>query len=304
MNAQHTAQVPSSSTDSLPSKVSIDEHVDLGVQEHGILEDSALHNLKEPARLEGPGSPTPDAMLLQNPLLDEHTSISRSYFLLPHASLAPVQSATPVLSAPETTPSHHSHAELTRVVLPLKTSAPAQIQPVLSTFQTAVDQDIEDNELPSSDPDDEFISSDDDALARALSRQFSGLGCGFSFSDHVLYFEKALDSALDSLQLDKSLVAQAQLSGRLNDTNRLLLDKLQELQSSLHTLRDLYRQHITSKRIDALDADLKEINSRIRSLKNGPPKSLFFAKAKLGVVDKYPIEYNQARDWVLERPEP
>lgn len=262
MNAQHTAQAPGSDTDSLSSKVSADEHVDLDVQEHGIVEDSALHNLKEPARLEGPGSPIADAILLQNPLLD------------------------------------------TRVVLPLKTSAPAQIQPVLSTFPTAVDQDIEDNELLSSDPDDEFISSDDDALARALSRQFSGLGCGFSFSDHVLYFEKALDSALDSLQLDKSLVAQAQLSGRLNDTNRLLLDKLQELQSSLHTLRDLYRQHITSKRIDALDADLKEINSRIRSLKNGPPKSLFFAKAKLGVVDKYPIEYNQARDWVLERPEP
>lgn len=164
--------------------------------------------------------------------------------------------------------------------------------------------DISEDDIPISDPEDDFISSDGDSVNRVLSgQQFNSFGCGSTFSEHVLYFEKALDSALDLHQLDKSLVAQAKLSGQLNDTNRILIEKLQELKESLQRLRDLFNYHIVSKRIDNLDADLREINIRIRNLQHGSPKSLFFGKSKLGVMDRYPVEYNQARDKVLERPE-
>lgn len=160
-----------------------------------------------------------------------------------------------------------------------------------------------DDELPSSDPNDDFISSDDDALTRTISSQFTSFGSGTTFAEHVLYFRTALDNCLDSLQLDKSLVAQSKLSGQLIDTNRLLVEKLQELQESLRRLQQLFHYHITSKRIDFLDSDLKGINNRIENLKRGTTKSLFFGTSKLGVMDKYPIEYNQARDKILERPE-
>ncbi|WPK23826.1 hypothetical protein PUMCH_001073 [Australozyma saopauloensis] len=161
-----------------------------------------------------------------------------------------------------------------------------------------------DSDIPLSDSDDEFISSDNDSLSKILSgKQFNSLGCGSTFSEHVLYFEKALDVALDSHQLDKSLVAQAKLSGHLNDTNRILIEKQQELTESLERLRHLFKHHIASKRIDDLDTNLRQINTRIRNLKHGPPKTLFFGKSKLGVMDKYPVEYNQARDKVLDRPE-
>lgn len=161
-----------------------------------------------------------------------------------------------------------------------------------------------DDDLPSSNSEDEFISSDDESLNRGVSgKHFNSLGCGTTFSEHVLYFEKALDVALGLQRLDKSFVAQAQLSGHLNDTNRLLLEKQEELQKSLQRLRVLYDMNITSKRIDVLGADLKQINTRIKNLKHGQPKSRFFAKRHLGVVDKFPVEYNQARDKVLERPE-
>lgn len=160
------------------------------------------------------------------------------------------------------------------------------------------------DEPPSSDPNDDFISSDDDGLTRLISGSlFTPLGCGTTFAEHVLYFKNALDNCLDSLQLDKALVAQSQLSGRLIDTNRLLLDKLQELQQSLRRLQELFQYHISSNRIDALDSDLKNIHTRIENLKHGAPKSLFFAKSKLGVMHKFPVEYNQARDRILERPE-
>lgn len=163
---------------------------------------------------------------------------------------------------------------------------------------------ISDDEIPISDSEDDFISSDGDSINRVFSgQQFNSIGCGSTFSEHVQYFEKALDTALDLSQLDKSLVAQAKLSGQLNDTNRLLIEKLQELQQSLQRLRDLFNYHIVSKRIDNLDADLKSINMRVLNLKQGSPKSLLFGKSKLGVMDRYPVEYNQARDKVLERPE-
>lgn len=164
--------------------------------------------------------------------------------------------------------------------------------------------DMSDDEIPLSDSEDDFISSDGDSISQVLSGQpLNSIGYGSTFSEHVLYFEKALDTALDLHQLDKSLVAQAKISGQLNDTNRHLIERLQELQESLQRLRDLFNYHITSKRIENLDADLKEINTRVRNLKQGSPKSLFFGKTKLGIMDKYPVEYNQARDKVLERPD-
>lgn len=161
-----------------------------------------------------------------------------------------------------------------------------------------------DSDLPSSDPEDDFISSDDESLHDVLSgAQFNAIGSGSTFHEHVLYFEKVLDTALDLRELDKSLVAQAKLSGQLNDTNQMLLEKQIELRESLKNLRELYSRHITSKRIDTLEADIRDINSRIRTLKHGPQKALFFGQSKLGLMDKYPVEFNQARDKVLERPE-
>lgn len=151
---------------------------------------------------------------------------------------------------------------------------------------------------------DDYITSDEEILTTVVSldEQRHHFAFGSTFAEHTEYFSKSLSYALDSVKLDKSLVAQAQLSGHLNDKSQKLAEKQGELADKITSLRSLYRQHVMSNRIGELEKALADLSSRIENVKNGRTKSLLFGrKGSVGVAEKYPIEYNQARDKVLER---
>lgn len=153
------------------------------------------------------------------------------------------------------------------------------------------------------DSEDEFITSDEELLSGMISndelRQHYGQAT--SLADHTEYFTKSIANAMDSLLLDKSLVAQAQLSGQINNKNQQLVEMNEKLSSRLETLKQQYERHISLNRLSALEKDLDNISSRIEVLKNGAKKLVLFGSGKLGVANKYPIEYNRAKDKVLDR---
>ncbi|RLV94113.1 hypothetical protein JA1_001973 [Spathaspora sp. JA1] len=159
------------------------------------------------------------------------------------------------------------------------------------------------NSIESSE--DDYIASDED-LTLALSHSFElppNLPFTGSLTDHTNYFVSTLNTALDSIELDKSLVLQAQISGHLNNENQKLLEKRKVLIEKLHNLQSLYNDHFQASdkkpsKIDQMKSDIGNLQQRIEKLKYGS-KTIF--KSKEGVVKKYPIEYNQARDKVVER---
>lgn len=153
---------------------------------------------------------------------------------------------------------------------------------------------------------DEYITSDDEILSTVLSSDEQRHHFSFtaSLSDHTDYFSTTLSNAMESYQLDKSLVAQAQLSGQINNKNQKLVEKNEELTKKLAELKRMCDFHLNCNRIGDLENDIKDLTVRLEALKKGSKKALLFgAKSKLGVADKYPVEYNQARDKVVERVE-
>lgn len=159
----------------------------------------------------------------------------------------------------------------------------------------------DDNSL---DSEDDYITSDEDILTTVMSSddQRHHFAYGSTFAEHTEYFSKSLSYALDSVKLDKSVVAQAQLSGHLNNKLQKLAEKHTELVDKISTLKKLYAYHLSTGRVTELEKDLADITNRINTLKNGLPKTLLFGrKGTVGVAEKYPIEYNQAKDKVLER---
>lgn len=154
------------------------------------------------------------------------------------------------------------------------------------------------------DSSDDFISSEDDL---AESHTFSGtlqhrVGFGASLAEHADYFTNTLSHALDSAQMDRSLVVQARLSGHINNKNQQLVEKKQELLEKLQLLKQLHEKHVGSNRLGQLEKDIKDISSRLDVLITGTSRRLILGKKRtLGVAQKYPVEYNQAKDRVLER---
>lgn len=152
--------------------------------------------------------------------------------------------------------------------------------------------------------DDDFISSGDDFPNSTDSpeEQRHLVGYGASLSEHAEYFTKTISHALDSVEMDRSLVVQAQLSGHINNKNQQLIEKKQELLQKLKLLNQLHEKHIASNRLGQLEKDIKHLSTRLGALKNGIRRTLILGKrSTLGVAQKYPVEYNQAKDRVLER---
>lgn len=163
---------------------------------------------------------------------------------------------------------------------------------------------LDQDELSGLSEDDDYITSDEEVLRTVMSSddQRHHFAYGSSFAEHTEYFSQSLSNALDSVKLDKSLVAQAQLSGHLNNKSQKLAEKHDLLVEKISNLRNLYNYHIGTNRIGELEKDLGELHSRIDNLRGGMAKSLLFGrKGTVGVAEKYPIEYNQAKDKVLER---
>lgn len=150
---------------------------------------------------------------------------------------------------------------------------------------------------------DDFISSGDELTTVISSdEQRHNFGFASSLSEHTEYFTKTLAYALDSVQMDKSLVTQAQISGKINNKNQKLIEKKEELRMKLQHLKMLHDKHITSNRLGQLERDIRMFSTRLEILKNGVQKTLLLGKKSTqGVAQKYPVEYNQARDKILER---
>lgn len=158
---------------------------------------------------------------------------------------------------------------------------------------------------------DDYIVSDDNEYEDILSE-----GVNVTSTDRVNYLNGTLDYALSSLELDKSLVLQAQLSGMLNNENQKLLDKRQELLDKLQLLQSLFKERFTPRydpetktnisMVQKMNHDLKDLEKRLKVLKEGTKDKLMLpflgGKKKDGIQNRFPIEYNQAKDKVLERP--
>lgn len=134
---------------------------------------------------------------------------------------------------------------------------------------------------------------------------YEGLPYPTSLGDHATYFATALANAIDSVNLDKSLAAQAQLSGKLNSDAQRLLDKRHECLARLQTLQELYSDRFDrgrgTSRSDRLHRALCDIEARVDKLTHGSAPLVSVFGRTPGVLQKYPVEYNQARDKVVER---
>lgn len=150
--------------------------------------------------------------------------------------------------------------------------------------------------------DDEFISSGDEGQNGSSDKQRNRIAYNSSLTEHAEYFTKTLAQALDSAQMDRSLVVQAQLSGHINNKNQNLIEKKEELLQKLGLLKQLHEKHVASDRLGQLEKDIKDLSIRLNLLKNGVQKTLLLGrKHSEGVAQKFPVEYNQARDRILER---
>lgn len=163
-----------------------------------------------------------------------------------------------------------------------------------------------------SDSEDDYIVSEDELSAVfSLGGHHGRFPYTSSLIDHAQHLSKTLDGALESLSLDKSLVLQAQLSGHINNENQQLLDTRRLLAEKMGVLKKLYNDHFVttvdgSTRVASLRKDIAAVEERVARLRDGnkAPRKLggfFAASGRQGVAEKYPVEYNQAKDKVLER---
>lgn len=170
---------------------------------------------------------------------------------------------------------------------------------------------------PASDA--QSIDTDDDYDLSGLDDSETGLHTirgPDGISEHAAQLSDALCAALDSAALDESLASQAKTSGAMNNETRKLIEKEQELRDCFARLRSLYSDNfalrydpITKKRVRAIDTianDFAMLEKRLDRLVKGPKAGPFAQllgadRRSMGVMEKFPIEYNQARDKVLER---
>ena len=152
--------------------------------------------------------------------------------------------------------------------------------------------------------DDNQPDSESESEDYSLSDNDIGLLQHVAHHDQGRYLAETLTATLESVELDKSLALEAQISGRLNSKNQELVSKKLLLAERLENLQQLYKKYFkppsdtSSSVVDQIRNELKVLEQRVHELKYG--KSTMF-RHKLGVVDKFPIEYNQAKEKVLER---
>lgn len=156
-------------------------------------------------------------------------------------------------------------------------------------------------------------SSESFFLSEAELANYSHRELGYiSISDHSNYLSNALSTAMESIELDKSLALQAQLSGKLNNERQLLIDKQNEVNAKLQRIQDMYNSHFrpvtdsrgSHSRISTLELEFSSLEGHIKRLKYGKESTnlvSIFKSTQPGIVEKYPVEYNKARDKVLER---
>ncbi|KAI5960446.1 KXD1 [Candida pseudojiufengensis] len=166
----------------------------------------------------------------------------------------------------------------------------------------------------STDTEDEYFKSDEDKEDEGLINEdsvTSHLPGISNLGDYAKYFTNSILQSLDSTDLDNPLVIEAQISGSLNNENQKSMEKKSQLQEKLRVLHGLFEKNFTAigdakgSRMDQLNHDIQSLERRINRLKHGEARSLGIpfikSKNKAGVIDKFPIEYYQAKDKVLDR---
>lgn len=194
----------------------------------------------------------------------------------------------------QTSPNNNGNAELNgKTESPIESRENELVEEETNDYSAADSSDEED---------DEYLVSDDNEGYD--SEESHRIDYSATLSERLQYLTASLDNALDSLELDKSLVIQAQLSGLLNNESQKILEKQELLKQKIQLLKLLYRKNFTPVDDQKLSVaqrvqhDLKDIESRIKVLKHG--KTKLFTKTE-GMISKYPVEYNQAKDKILER---
>lgn len=184
--------------------------------------------------------------------------------------------------------------------------------------ENEMDENELDEELDEElDDDDDYLLSDENDFDGAAPHDNHRMGYNATLSDHSDYLLGTLNHALDSLDLDKSLVLQAQLSGILNNENQKITEKRLQVLEKLEYLKGLFKKNFDpscnpdSKGkvsvIGQLNQDIKNLEHRIDVLKNGHQpsslRSMFGGGPQKinGIINRFPVEYNQAKDKVLER---
>ncbi|KAJ9099546.1 hypothetical protein QFC19_005971 [Naganishia cerealis] len=153
-----------------------------------------------------------------------------------------------------------------------------------------------------------FFLSEDAELANNSHNDYQYM----SIMDHSNYLSNALSSAMESIELDKSLALQAQLSGNLNNERQRLVDKQEEVLAKLQHIQTMYNKHFrpttdtrgSHSRISTLELEFSRIEGHINRLKYGKDSShlaSIFKTKTPGIVESHPVEYNKARDKILER---
>lgn len=187
-----------------------------------------------------------------------------------------------------------------------------------------IEAEILENEVcvasDSGDNDLEHDASSDDSLTGTdsdSSDSFTGPPLSATMSEYSSYLYNSLNKAMDSTQLDKSLALEAKMSGMLNNENQKIREKQQEVIEKLAKVKTLYEEFfrprynsVTKKkmsRIDTLKHDIATLEKRIRLLKEGKSKNgpsllgLRNKKSNVPLAERYPVEYNKARDKIFER---
>lgn len=175
----------------------------------------------------------------------------------------------------------------------------------------------EDQETLGSDSDD-YYRSDEEDLSDVLSFGNAGrFHQSTSLQNHATYLNNSLSGALESTDLDRSLVLLAQLSGNLNNEEQILHTKNEELVRKLEHLTQMYRNLVRVEydnelkmkcnRIDRLRKKLNLTEKRVENLKTGRKSDFSLSKIfkskdniSVGFAQKFPIEYNQAKDKVMD----
>ncbi|ESX02966.1 hypothetical protein KL918_002260 [Ogataea parapolymorpha] len=103
----------------------------------------------------------------------------------------------------------------------------------------------------------------------------------------VDYLIGSLNSSLDSVQLDRSLMMQSQVSGTINNTMQDLLRTMNEVSEKLENHIKRYEQ-LKTQIIPELNANLDK-NTKLCN------------KLTKKIKETYPVEYSKSRDKVLNR---
>ncbi|CDK29438.1 unnamed protein product [Kuraishia capsulata CBS 1993] len=135
--------------------------------------------------------------------------------------------------------------------------------------------------------DDSFTSTASDTESYAGSINHNEQNTQNTSFHPVEYLLGSLESALSSIDLDRSIVLQSQISGELNNTSKELLKMMEVLEQRI-------RSHMAN--FDRLKNNtIPELAANISKAEKKATKLTKVLK------DQYPIEYSKSLDKVLNR---